>query len=54
MRSKAKLLRWNARPLVRDEGSYLEIYGSVYSVVRGICVLPGNGNALELDQETGA
>ncbi len=33
VRSIAKLLRWNARPLVRDEGFYLEIYGAIYSVV---------------------
>ncbi len=53
MRSIAKLLRGNVKPLARDWGSYLEISG-ICLLGCGICVLPGNGNALELDQETGA
>ncbi len=42
VRSIAKWLRWNARPLVRNEGSYLEIYGSIYSVVT-------SASSLEMD-----
>ncbi len=53
VRSIAMLLRWNARPLVRDWGSYLVISG-VCLLGCCICVLFGNGNALEHDQETGA
>ncbi len=53
VRSIAKLLRWDVRPLVRDWGSYLKISG-VCLLGCGICVIPGNGKALELDQKTGA
>ncbi len=42
VRSIANLLSGNARPLVRDEGSYLEIYGSIYSVVATASSLENN------------
>ncbi len=36
VRSIAKLLRRNARPFVRDEGSHLEIYGFTCSVAASL------------------